>query len=314
MEKTSYTFTNGISYSLIVSASERVTWTVDAVFSDRRFDATKPIIPDSWVGGNVLPFLDTAQRLTLNHIRAFSYLHLFGGYEEFIPIHLSEVASQDWHTDRTHLRALMRFGEEELKHQQLFLRAEQALEASCNCQFGRYFEPGNGRLEAFTTAFLKHPRLSRFLLLTAFEWGSQRHYVESLRDRGDAGSDPSYVDILKYHWIEESQHTKTDLLEIASLVNQASSEELLHAFEQIQSLGALVDETLVGQVDIEISTLQRLCGSHWTSNQLNTLRESIYKSMQFIWMEMALTHPLYKKLAFELSPHGTALLGIEQIQ
>jgi hypothetical protein len=121
--------------------SEKVAWTVDDIFHDRRFDATEPLVPASWVRTQHLAFLQTQEQQTLNHIRAFSYAHLFGHYEEFIPIHLAEIAQQDWHDDRAHLRALLRFGEEEMKHQQLFLRAEAVLEASCGYTFGRYFDP-----------------------------------------------------------------------------------------------------------------------------------------------------------------------------
>jgi len=45
---------------------------------------------------------------------------------------------------------LLRFGEEELKHQQLFLRAEAVLEASCGYTFGRYFDRKKERVTAFT--------------------------------------------------------------------------------------------------------------------------------------------------------------------
>src|SRR5215472_5021533 len=127
--------------------------------------------------------------------------------EEFIPLHLTSIVQQDWHDDRAHLRALLRFGEEEMKHQQLFLRAEAVLEASCSYPFGRYFDPHKDRVIAFTKAVLAYPPLPRFLLLAAFEWGSQRHYVESVRDHPGEGSDPLYVDILQYHWMEENQHT-----------------------------------------------------------------------------------------------------------
>jgi hypothetical protein len=116
------------------------------VFGDRRFDASKAMIPASWVGTEDLEFLGADDQLTLNHVRAFSYPHLFGNYAEFIPISLGEIAQQSWHDDRSRLRALARFGEEEMKHQQLFLRAEAVMEESCGYSFGRYFDPGKQRV------------------------------------------------------------------------------------------------------------------------------------------------------------------------
>ena len=73
-----YEFTRGLDYASIVATSERVAWTVDEIFRDRRFDATKRIVPDSWVRTQHLAFLDAQEQQTLNHIRAFSYVHLEG--------------------------------------------------------------------------------------------------------------------------------------------------------------------------------------------------------------------------------------------
>ena len=105
-----------------------------------------------------LEFLTDQEQLTLNHCRAFSYAHLNGNYEEFIPLHLTGIVQQDWHDDRAHLRALWRFeGEEEMKHQQLFRRTETVLEASCGHPFGRYFDDHKVRVTEFTRAILAFP-------------------------------------------------------------------------------------------------------------------------------------------------------------
>jgi hypothetical protein len=124
MGSTTYAFTHGIDYASIVAASEKVAWTVNEIFRDRRFDASKPMVPASWVRTQTLAFLTDQDKLTLSHCRAFSYAHLNGNYEEFIPLHLTGIIQQDWHDDRAHLRALLRFSDEEMKHQQLFRHTE----------------------------------------------------------------------------------------------------------------------------------------------------------------------------------------------
>jgi hypothetical protein len=310
MATTPYAFTRGVDYPSIVATSEKVAWTVDAIVRDRHFDTTKRIIPESWVRTGHLAFLDAQEQQTLNHIRAFGYVHLFGNYEEFIPLHLAEIAQQDWHADRAHLRALLRFSDEEMKHQQLFLRAETVLEVSCGYTFGRYFDPNKDRVTAFTQAMLAYPPLPRFLLLAAFEWGSQRHYVESVRDHPGAGSDPLYVDILQYHWMEENQHTKTDVLEIAQLARAMRPDELRTAFDHIQGLGDVVDATFVGQVEQELETFQRVTGRRLAEPDTTALREALTQSMRAIFAEVALTHPNFKRVAMELSKKGAAKLGI----
>jgi len=310
MGSTAYAFTQGLDYASILAASEKVAWTVDAIFRDQRFDASKPMVPASWVRTQDLDFLTAQEQLTLNHCRAFSYVHLLSNYEEFIPIHVNGCVQQAWHDDRAHLRALLRFCEEEMKHQQLFRRAETGLEQSCGHPFGRYFDAYKARVTALTNAILEYPALPRFLLLLAFEWGTQRHYVQSIREHTAERGDPLYVEVLKAHWIEETQHTKSDSLEIAQLARELSPEELSAAFDQMVGIGGLIDATFIGQVDKEIETLQQVTGRTFAEAEAMTLRDTLYQSMSAIIAGVSLTHPSFTKVALELSKEGAAKLGI----
>jgi hypothetical protein len=310
MMATAYSFTRGLDYESIVATSEQVAWTVDGVFGERRFDVSKNIVPESWVRTQALAFLSVEEQRTLNHARAFSYAHLFGNYEEFIPLHLARILQEDWHGERAHLRALLRFGDEEMKHQQLFLRTESVLEESCGHPIGRYFDSGKARVTDLTNAILTHPPLSRSLMLLAFEWGSQRHYVESVVDRTGDRSDPLYVDILKNHWIEENQHVKTGVLEIAELARSMSPQERADAFDGVRGIAALIDETFIGQVEQEVATLERVRDRTLPAPERAALRDALYESMNAIWVEVGLSHPRFVQLAKELSREGSARLGI----
>jgi hypothetical protein len=310
MTPTPYEFTRGLDHASIVSTSEHVAWTVGDVFDDRSFDANGPMVPTSWVGTAHLEFLAAREQLILNHCRAFSYVHLLGNYEEFIPLHLTGVVQQDWHGDRGHLRALLRFGEEEMKHQQLFHEAETALERVVGHSFGRYFDPDKVRVTEFTRACLQRAPLARFLLLLAFEWGTQRHYVETIRDRANGAGDALYADVLKAHWVEEAQHVKSDTLEIARLAAEMTPAELDGTFDQLGALGQLIDATLVGQAAAEVDTLQRVGGRPLSQEDVTRLRETLHASLAAIIIGVSLSHPSFTRIARELSPEGTArLLG-----
>ena len=100
------------------------------------------------------------------------------------------------------------------------------------------------RVTEFTNAVLAYPPLPRFLLLLAFEFGTRRHYVESVRDHTAERGDPLYVDVLQAHWLEEAQHVKSDMLEVAQLARELSPEELSGAFDHVVGIGGLVDATL----------------------------------------------------------------------
>ena len=303
-------FAAGLDYATIVSASEKVAWTVDGVFQDRRIDASKPIVPAAWVGTDGVPFLGDREQLVLNHCRAFSYVHLLGNYEEFIPLHLSDAMQDDWHGDRAHLRALLRFGEEEMKHQQLFLRAEHVLEESCGHPFGRHFDAGKRRATELTEAILAFPLLPRFLILLALEWGTQRHYVDSIHDRGAGRGDPLYVDVLRAHWIEEAQHARTDALEVDRLARGASASQLSRVFDDVAGIGALVDGTIAGQVEQEIATLAAVHVRAFSDSQTAVLRDVLHRTMSTIIVGVSLGHPRFVRVARALSRDGAAKLGI----
>jgi len=303
-------FARGLDYAGIVAASEKVAWTVDEVFQGRGIDPAKPVVPASWVGTDTLTFLGAQEQLVLNHCRAFSYVHLLGNFEEFIPLHLADGVPVAWQGDRAQLRALLRFGEEELKHQELFRRAESVLEACCGHPFGRHFDADGIRVRAFTDAILEFPALPRFLILLALEWGTQRHYVDSIHDLTEQRGAALYVDVLKAHWLEEAQHAKTDALEVARLARGRSARELRASFDGVAGIGALVDAAFAGQVNEEIDTVQQVTGRTFCSDEHAALRDTLHRSMSASIAGVALTHPSFVRVACELSPEGAAALGI----
>ena len=305
-----YEFTAGIDYSDIVAASERVAWTVDDVFRDRQFDAARPVVPAGWVATRSLSFLSEEEQCVLNHCRAFSYAHLLGNFEEFAPPHLASIVEHDWHDERPRLRALVRFADEELKHQQLLRRTELVLEQSCRHSFVRYFDADKVRVKALTEAILDHPPLPRFLMVLALEWGTQRHYVDSIRDRTTDHGDALYVDVLKAHWTEEAQHTKSDVLEIARLARTMSQDELDVAFDHVLALGGLVDTAFAGQAAAEIETLRQVTGRTLSEDQTKTLHRTLHRSLGGIFASIGLSHPHFARVALALSLNGAAKLGI----
>ncbi|HJQ85532.1 MAG TPA: hypothetical protein VKA21_15700 [Candidatus Binatia bacterium] len=257
----------------------------------------------SWPGTRHLAFLDARQQRVLAHCRAFSYVHLLGNYEDFILVHVESMAAD---ADRRLAEGLGRFGEEERKHEHLFRRAETTLEASCGHAFERYFDAERSRVTALTDAILGYPSLPRFLILLALEWGTQQHFVESVRER----SDPLYADVLRAHWVEEAQHTKWDTLAVARLAADADVEELTAAFDDVLAIGALVDATFAGQAEAEVRTLERITGRALSESEAIALRDALHRSLAASIAGLALTHPASAKVALELTPRGAAKLGI----
>src|SRR6516162_2778301 len=90
------------------------------VIGGMTFDFSKPFLPEALAGVDGIECLNAEEKLKLNHIRAFTYLYLFGLVEEYILPAVIDHAGTAAHGDDYEMRALLRFAEEESKHIQLF--------------------------------------------------------------------------------------------------------------------------------------------------------------------------------------------------
>jgi len=76
--------THAYDYGSILETSLRINWTIADVVGDRELDFSRPFLPDAIAGVSGIRCLDEGEKLKLNHIRAFTYLSLFGLVEEYI--------------------------------------------------------------------------------------------------------------------------------------------------------------------------------------------------------------------------------------
>src|SRR5262249_6660631 len=110
-------------YQKCIDNSERVAWAVNDVLS-ASFDFKKRFLPETLAQVNDLAGLSADEKLLLNQIRALTYAHLFGFVEEFIVREVMVLASRYSAEQAVERRALLRFAEEEVKHQILFERVK----------------------------------------------------------------------------------------------------------------------------------------------------------------------------------------------
>src|SRR4029079_3358844 len=117
-------------YAKAVEVSKRIRWDIDRdVIRDREFDFTKKFLPDGLSFVDRLPFLGADERRLLSQIQGRSYAGIFGLVERFIGAKMLEVSRDHALGDQAALEALVRFTEEELKHQELFRRIETMIGA-----------------------------------------------------------------------------------------------------------------------------------------------------------------------------------------
>ena len=100
-----------------------------------------------------------------------------------------------------------------------------------------------------------------------------RHYIEGVKDNRNL--DPQFTSLLKYHWLEESQHTKLDTLMIDFLAQQATQSEIDKAFEDYADIGMFLDNGIAQQAEFNVESFMRANGRNLTSSE----REEMTKVM-----------------------------------
>lgn len=139
---------------------------------------------------------------------------------------------KDTYGDEVRVRSLLRFAEEELKHQELFRRSMALFEQGFGTQCGLI----SGREDVAKIVLSKSP-LAVLYLTTVIEWFTQLHYLEHVRDH--SGLDELFRDLLKFHWLEEAQHAKLDTLLIDEISEKVTLKEREAAIDELLELGEL---------------------------------------------------------------------------
>ena len=108
------------NFKLCRIASERASWSFEIELSDLRLDFTRRFLPERICGRSLPSWLDADTQRLINQIRGHSYAHLFLFVEQFIIQNTCHSATEYIHVDHDALSALLRFSNEETKHQRMF--------------------------------------------------------------------------------------------------------------------------------------------------------------------------------------------------
>ena len=233
------------SYSNILQNSLKVAWTERQVLEGRDFDYSRRFLPDRLAGVDGIRCLNDAEKLKLNQIMGNAYCHIFAFVEEYIIPQALEAAERDIYGDETRLRTLIRFAEDESKHQELFRRSTALFEKGFGVRCGLI--PAR---EEVAKAVLAKSRLCSYLLTSMIEWFTQTHYVEHVRDRSEL--DPLFRDLVRYHWMDEAQHAKIDSLLIDEITREIGDEDRETAVDELLELGGAIDGLLSQQADLDL--------------------------------------------------------------
>jgi hypothetical protein len=181
---------------------------------------------------------------------------MFGLVERFINAKVLELSEDHWFGDQVALEALVRFSDEELKHQALF-RLVDAM-AGDVLPAGYRFDVDHN---AVAHAVLGKSTWAVLALTLDIELFTQLHYRQSI----DADPELSEVfkDVFLFHWREESQHAILDELEWVRHDAGLKAEERDSAVGEFIELVAALDGILQAQAKADGSYFHdnvRPCG------------------------------------------------------
>src|SRR5262249_13874784 len=108
-------------YAKCIEVSKRIRWDIDRdVIRGRKFDFSRKFLPDGLSLAADLDFLGANERRLMSQIQGRTYANMFGLVERYIGAKILELSRDHWLGDQIALEALVRFTDEELKHQELF--------------------------------------------------------------------------------------------------------------------------------------------------------------------------------------------------
>ena len=277
-------------YAKCVEVSKRVRWDIDHdVIRDRSFDFSKKFLPDGLSKVNELEFLSDAEKRLLSQIQGRTYANIFGLVERFINAKVLEVSRDHWLGDQVALEALVRFSEEELKHQALFRRIESMIGAQMPAGYECVPQPDE------VASFVLGKSTWAVLALTChIELFTQAHYRQSID--ADPNLSELYKDVFLYHWREESQHAILDELEWRREDARLSAGERDQAVNDLIELVGAVDGILQAQSQSDVRYFLTLCGRGFPKQEVERLHAGVLAAYRWQYIVSGVQEPRFQEI------------------
>jgi hypothetical protein len=277
-------------YARAIKASKRVRWDIDAdVIRGRDFDFDHTFLPNGLSKVDELTFLTGAERRLLSQVQGRTYAYIFGLVERYIGAKILELSGQHWLGDQVALEALVRFSDEELKHQELFRRIETMLERRMPPGYVKVADPND-----VARAVLGKSTWAVLALTCNIELFTQQHYQQSIDPQADLS--PLWKDVFKYHWVEEVQHAMLDELEWVRENARVTLRQKEQAVTDLIELVGAVDQILQGQSEADANYFLRIAGRRFTGEEETGIRSLLLRAYRWQYIVSGVQHPHFGRL------------------
>jgi hypothetical protein len=277
-------------YAKCIDASRRIRWEIERdVIRGRKFDFSKKFLPDGLSKIGQLNFLGADEKRLVSQIQGRTYANMFGLVERFIGPKISEVSRDHWLGDQTAFEALVRFTDEELKHQEMFRR----IEALCaeGMPEGYTFLPQPNDVAGVV---LGKPTWSVLGLICHIEIFVLAHYREAIEKDEDLSE--LWKDVFTFHALEESQHAILDELEWQREDAKLAASERDQAVDGLIGLVAAVDGILQSQAKADTDYFVRVASRTFDRVQVEAIAAAFLRAYRWQYIVSGVQDRRFEKI------------------
>jgi hypothetical protein len=277
-------------YAKCIEVSKRVRWHIDDdVLRGRSFNFSQKFLPDGISKTDQFNFLTDDDKRLVSQIQGRTYANMFGFVERFITAKVLDCTRDHWLGNQIALEALVRFTDEELKHQVLFRRIEPMIAAGMPP--GYVFLPDP---DAVAEAVLKNSTWAVMALILEIELFTQEHYKQSIAP--DDNLSELFKDIFLFHWKEETTHAMLDELEWERENAKISDDERDRAVDELIALVVDIDGILQSQSEADVDYFLKISGRSFTEDEIRQLKIGFLNAYRWQYIFSGVEHPRYQKM------------------
>jgi DNA-binding Lrp family transcriptional regulator len=284
-----------LSFAKCIEISKRVRWDIDKdVIRGREFDFSQKFLPDGISKVDQMDFLNDSERRLLSQIQGRTYANMFGFVERFITAKVLELTRDHWLGDQTALEALVRFTDEELKHQELFRRIEKMMASGMPEGYQFLSDPNE-----VAAAVLEKSTWAVLALTLEIELFTQAHYKQSIEP--DENLSELYKDIFLFHWKEETTHAIMDELEWPRHDKKLTAAERDRAVDELIEIVADVDGILQAQSAADVSYFLKICDRSFSEDEIEKIKAGVLGAYRCHYIFSGVQHERFQALFEKLT-------------
>jgi hypothetical protein len=285
-------------YAKCIEISKKVRWDIDKdVIRGREFDFSKKFLPDGLSKINQLDFLTQEEQRFLSQIQGRTYANMFGFVERFIVGKILDITRNHWLGEQVALEALVRFCDEELKHEELFRRVEAMLASGMPPGYNFPWDPNE-----VAGAVLSKSTWAVLGLIYQIELFTQTHYKESIAP--EANISELYKDLFLFHWKEEVTHAMMDGLEWPLEDQKLTPVQREQAVTELIELVTDVDRILQAQVVADIEYFSQNCGRSFRQEEMQKISAVMLAAYRWQYILSGTAHHSFGRLLHNLTTEG----------